>query len=674
MQLQTKLLLSFLLLAFFSGIIGFVGIESSQRISNEFNEVTKNSLPRLQALLEMNNASTELKTFTTSFEVAQTESTTMQGSLAAERKSEFLASISQLQKWKDKYQESVSTQDANETKILSAVTKAEEEVVILGLDFIALKEKNASGAAVIEKQEKLNAASAFLSQLIDEAVVNEFDSAQRHNNFVNDTVTQILQANIVATTVAFFLSLLIGFYIANSIARRITVLKNAAREVSGGNLDKKVSLPGRDEISQLAQVFNEMTTKLQEANKARSESASALGNQLSELQEAKVATTNLLEDLESEKAHMVEQKKILESVIHNMPMGASLTEPTGRPILINEAGTDLLGKGVSPDAKGEDLAEIYQVYHIDGTPYVSSDLPNLLAVTEGRAITKDDIVIQRPDGKKIGVRATSVPIKNQQGQISSVVSVFEDVTKEREIDRMKTEFISLASHQLRTPLSAIKWFTEMLLGGDAGELTQEQKDFTKNISDSTERMIQLVNSLLNISRIESGRILIDPRPTDLKELVEGVVTDLKAKITERNQNLVISVHADLPQINLDPRLIRQVYMNLLTNAIKYTPKGGEISVFISKKGDELISQVTDNGYGIPPDQQGKIFQKFFRAENIIKVETDGTGLGLYLIKAIIESSKGKIWFESEPGKGTTFWFSIPMSGMEAKKGEVTLDE
>lgn len=388
-----------------------------------------------------------------------------------------------------------------------------------------------------------------------------------------------------------------------------------------------------------------------------------------ELERTKIAMTRMTKDVLEERDRLEKEKAKATAILQSMGEGLFATSLDGNVILINSVAKELLE--LKGDVLGKLIHKAYVLYDEDGNIVPDEKRPINIALKTAGEVNSTYVFIRR-DGKKISLNITATPIK-QRDQVIGAIGVIRDITKEREVDRMKTEFISLASHQLRTPLSAIKWFTEMLIAGDAGALNPEQSDFAKNIGDSTERMIDLVNSLLNISRIESGRIIINPEPTDLKKLVESIATELRVKFNQKKQVFILSAHDGLPKINIDPRLITQVYLNLLTNAIKYSPEGGEITVIISRKNEEIISQVSDNGYGIPKDQQSKVFKKFFRAENAVKMETDGTGLGLYLIKAIVESSKGKIWFESEEGKGTTFWFSLPVAGVEPKKGEVTLD-
>jgi signal transduction histidine kinase len=218
---------------------------------------------------------------------------------------------------------------------------------------------------------------------------------------------------------------------------------------------------------------------------------------------------------------------------------------------MNEAAKHMTGATLKPRSKkGSRLTmdtSSFKLFKEDGKPYPVEEVPTSITMKTTKSSTKTDIVMYRVDGEKITLRVSSVPVFNPDKEMELVVTVFEDVTCEREIDRMKTEFIPLASHQLRTPLSAIRWYIEMLLDGDAGKLSTKQKEFMDSINESNLRLINLVNSLLNVSCIESGRIIIDPKPTDINTLIQGVLKDVKVEMDKKKQNVSL---ASIPSSHL----------------------------------------------------------------------------------------------------------------------------
>lgn len=215
----------------------------------------------------------------------------------------------------------------------------------------------------------------------------------------------------------------------------------------------------------------------------------------------------------------------------------------------------------------------------------------------------------------------------------------------------------------------------MLLSGDAGKLTKQQREFLQQVYGGGQRMTDLVNSLLNVSRVELGAFAVDPEPLSLKKIVQDAVSDLKPMIKEKKIKLKETYEPRMKKYSGDRRLLGIIFQNLLSNAVKYTPEKGTIELTLEThpKKKNILLTLSDTGYGIPKAEQKKIFSKLYRADNVKEIDSSGTGLGLYIVKAIMDTVGGKIWFESEEGKGTIFFVELPLSGMKAKEGSRPLE-
>ena len=223
------------------------------------------------------------------------------------------------------------------------------------------------------------------------------------------------------------------------------------------------------------------------------------------------------------------------------------------------------------------------------------------------------------------------------------------------------DFVNLTSHQLRTPLSGTKWLLELLQKSDTGNLNKKQKDFIQKIYSSNERMIALVNDLLEVVRIEQGENKLYLQPTDLASVIRELIKDKEKEIKAKQLQISFTIEQEpFPSVRTEVNKIKQALLNLISNAIAYTPEGGKITLDLKLEGDEALITVTDTGVGIPKEQQKNIFTKFFRGTNAVKMETSGTGLGLYISKAFIEASGGRLWFKSN-AKGTSFYFTLPLA-------------
>jgi PAS domain S-box-containing protein len=380
---------------------------------------------------------------------------------------------------------------------------------------------------------------------------------------------------------------------------------------------------------------------------------------------------NLAEELRVQKTLLKEAKAQANALLSSIGEGLIATDEKGNIVQINQVALDILGYRRS-DLLGEWLPKKLIAMSEDGSLVDQLERPAMKVFMTGEVVS-ENLYYGRADGGKVPVSITASPIFLHEQPIG-VIEIFRDITREIEADRVKSEFISLASHQLRTPLSSIGLYSNMLKDGYAKKLNKEQDEIVDVILSATSRMNDLINSLLNITRVESDSILIKSEPLDITAILNKLLLEFKPQMVGKQIVLSRKVTKNIPIINSDNVIISEILNNLISNAVKYTPAGGGIKVSSLIDGPNMVIKISDTGYGIPMQSQPFIFNKFFRASNILKNDVSGTGLGLYFTKALAVKINGNVWFKSNERVGTTFFFALPIAGTAARDGKFNIEQ
>jgi len=526
----------------------------------------------------------------------------------------------------------------------------------------------------------------FVKQNITNLFIIELKNISEVTKSINETQNYLLKSVIIFISIIIILLIIFIFYLSKKITKPIIYLSEISKQISSGNLDVVIDeniVNESIETEKLAHAFNLMISNIKQKINDLDHTNKELDIKISEISESNInlensqkATINLLEDVEEEKAKVENLANDLEKfklAVENASDQIVITDSEGIVIYGNKAVLRITGY-TPEEALGKKAGVLWKL------PMPLPYYQNLWDVIKNKKqVFVNEIQNKRKSGDVYIALINISPVFNDNGDIIYYVAIERDITKEKEVDKAKTEFVSLASHQLRTPLSAINWYTEMLLAGDAGAINDEQRNYLNEVAIGNKRMVDLVDDLLNVSRLDMGTFIVESKPTDLRELMKSAIDENKSKIIEKKLKIEEKEEGDISEFPADEKLLRMVFQNLLSNAVKYTPPEGSVKVNIMKRNkgdifgekvleeDSLVFSVEDSGMGIPSQQQDKIFQKLFRADNAKESETEGTGLGLYVIKSIIDKANGSIWFKSEQNKGTTFYVAFSSNGMKMKE-------
>ncbi len=432
-----------------------------------------------------------------------------------------------------------------------------------------------------------------------------------------ETLDDIKMILFTATLIALSVTGLLGFAVARTITGPIVELTSRAREMAAGNLNQQIKIHARDEIGQLGRMFNHMAARLRET----------------------------LAEISSEKSK-------IEAILQNMTDGIIAIDRRWVIMFANPAAARLL-RTEGSDMVGRRLGDVLPEHDLG---------PHIEEALAGSGPLVKDLVLAGPPRRALLARL--VPFRADEGDIKGVVVVLQDVTEQHRLEELRKEFVANVSHELKTPLTTMKSYLETLLDG-ALENREVALRFLKVVSNETNRMARLVSDLLQLSQIDYDTDRWERGPVDVSSLLEEAALKLSGPAEEKGLRIEVRPAVDLPPAYAARDRLEQVVINLLTNAIEFTPRGGRITLTAQRQGDYVQVTVSDTGIGIPQEDLPRIFERFYRVDKARSRRLGGTGLGLSIAREIVQAHGGSISIESELNKGTRVTFTVPVAPSEA---------
>lgn len=645
LKIATRLMVGFLIIASLVGIVSLFSFKEMKKLYDPLTEDIPKGLKEIERTSRLDSLAQQIRYYDQVLTEAA-RNYAMTGDL----------------KWKYRYKdmepqlgnvikESIEKGDAEDKKSFLDVQKAKQAFVDLEYKALTATDGGLRADAIRSlesaeywrmKQEYKSGLEQYVERRGKKLGESLEVTANNVDHVVKETLVLLKGSTRFITQVSIFavlLAVILGFLISRSISQPINALQKGAEVIGKGNLNYQIPVESNDEVGELAKAFNQMTSKLKES----------YGGLEQKVREKTKELTLRVEEIQQAKA---KDEALLESIGEGM----IATDREGKIIMMNKQAEDMLGESLK-EVSGKYLSEVVTLQDDKGKAVDKSKDPLQSVLTTGRS-TATSIYYASKNKPPFPVALTISPVVSER-KIIGAIEIFRDMTKEKEIDQMKNEFVSTVSHELRTPLAIIKEFVSLVLDGVSGDVNEKQKKFLTTAKNNIDRLARIINDLLDISKIEAGKIVLNRSFVDVKTLIEDVLETYRGHFESKKISLHSSFDKKLPKVFVDRDKLIQIITNLIGNAAKFTPENGLVVVTTVHKGQEMEFSVADTGTGIARENLSKVFGKFEQFGRAAGGGAKGTGLGLAISKGLVEMHGGRMWIESEFGKGTKFTFSLP---------------